>query len=92
MGWAAGMLIHIFTILTAVTLFGFVPSAPAGPHGPVMRYPDARAAFVVRESFSLVNIVLGVAFSIALFEALRRTSPAPAFWGARPGPPGRGGF
>lgn len=55
-GGLAGMLIPIFTILTAVTLFGFVPSAPAGP--PRTGH-DARAAFVVGESFSLVNIVLG---------------------------------
>ena len=80
-GGLAGMLSPISIILTAITLFVFVPSAPAGLHGPVMRYPDARMAYVVGESFSLVSIVLMVAFLVALCGALRRTSLAPALWG-----------
>ncbi len=80
-GGLAGMISPIFTILTAITLFGFVPSAPAGPQGLVMRYPDVRAVYVVGETFYLVSIILAIPFYLALYRALRGTSLAPALWG-----------
>lgn len=81
-GGLAGMAAPILSILTAVTMFGFLPSAPAGPHGPVVRYPEVREAFVLAESFALASLVFGVAFTIGLLAALRRASPAPAYWAA----------
>lgn len=44
-GGLAGVLSAIFLILTAITLFGFVPPAPADPTGLVMRYPDGPNAW-----------------------------------------------
>jgi hypothetical protein len=46
-----------------------------------MRYPDVRAAYAVGETFSLVSVILSVAFYLALYQALRGTSLAPALWG-----------
>lgn len=80
-GGLAGMLSPILTILTAITLFGFVRPAPAGLQGSVMRYPDVRVTFALGESFSLVSVILSVAFYLALYSALRGTSLAPALWG-----------
>ncbi len=46
-GGLAGMLGGIVFILVPVTLFGFVPPAPADPAGLVMRFPDVRAAITL---------------------------------------------
>jgi hypothetical protein len=81
LGGLAGMLSPVLTILTAVTLFGFVPQAPSDTYGLVTRYPDVRAAYAVGETFSLISVILAVAFYLALFLALRKTSLAPALWG-----------
>jgi len=80
-GGLAGVLSALFIILTAITLFGFVPPAPADPTELVMRYPDVRAAMAVAETFYLVGVIFLVAFYLALYRALRGTSLAPALWG-----------
>jgi hypothetical protein len=80
-GGLAGVASPILTLLTAVTLFGFVPQAPADTYGLVQRYPDVRAAYAMGETLSLVSVMLAVAFYLALYHALRGTSLAPALWG-----------
>lgn len=80
-GGLAGMVSPLLTLLTAITLFGFVPQAPADTYGLVMRYPDVRVAYAVGETFSLVSVILAVAFYLALYQALRRSSLAPTLWG-----------
>jgi hypothetical protein len=80
-GGLAGVLGAIFLVLTAVTLFGFVPSAPADLRALVARYPDIRTANAVGESFNFVSVVFSVVFYLALYRALRRSSLAPAQWG-----------
>ena len=80
-GGLAGMLSSILLILTAITLFGFVPPAPADPAGLVMRYPEVRTATIVGQTFSLVSVVVAVAFFLALYRALRGTSLASAQFG-----------
>src|SRR4051812_40992902 len=59
-GGLAGMLSPILTTLTAITLFGFVPAAPSGLQGPVMRYPDVSALYALGETFSLASIIFGI--------------------------------
>ena len=80
-GGLAGILSSITLILTSVTLFGFVPTAPTNPQALVERYPDVRLATLVGETFSFASAILFVAFLFAMYKALRRTSPAPAAFG-----------
>jgi hypothetical protein len=79
-GGLAGIASSAFIVLTAVTFFGFVPPATAGAHGLAMRYPEARTAFAVGETFSLVGGILAVPYVLALFQALRGNALAPALW------------
>jgi hypothetical protein len=79
-GGLAGIAHAAFVVLTAITFFGFVPPATAGVHGLVMRYPDARTAFAVGETFSLAGGILAVPYVLALFQALRTNALAPALW------------
>jgi hypothetical protein len=79
-GGLAGIASSAFIVLTAVTFFGFVPPATAGVHGVAMRYPEARTAFAVGETFSLVGGILAVPYVLALFQALRGNALAPALW------------
>lgn len=80
-GGLAGMLSAVLLVLTAVTLFGLVPRAPASPQALVARYPDVRFATTVGETFSLASVIVFVPFLVALYMALRRTSPTPAAFG-----------
>ena len=81
-GGLAGMLGGIIFILVPVTLFGFVPPAPADPAGLVMRFPDVRAAIAVGNGINFVVNILWVALFLALYRALRGTSLAPALFGS----------
>ncbi len=80
-GGLAGMLSPIFTILTAITLFGFTPQAPSDTYGTIMRYPDVRVAYAVGETFSLFSVALALAFYLGMCLALRRGNLALALWG-----------
>lgn len=82
LGGLAGILSGITLILTAVTLFGFVPPAPADTAALVMRYPSVRATTILGETFSFAGVILEVAFFFALYRALRGTSLAWAIFGA----------
>ena len=81
-GGLAGMLAGIVFILVPITLFRFVPSAPADPAGLVMRFPDVRAAIAVGNGLDFVVNILWVALILALYRALRGTSLAPALFGS----------
>jgi len=81
-GGLAGILGAIFFILTIVTLIGFVGPDPADPEGLVMRFPDVRAATTVGNSLYLVFLILFVTLFLALYRALRGTSPAAALFGS----------
>ena len=81
-GGLAGVLGGLLFILVPVTLFGFVPPAPADPAGLVMRFPDVRAAIAVGNGINFVVNILWVALFLALYRALRGTSLAPALFGS----------
>lgn len=80
-GGLAGMLGGIMFIFTIVILLGFVPAAPATAEGVVMRFPDVRAAMTAGQIVYLVAVILWVMLFLALYRALRGSSPAPALFG-----------
>jgi hypothetical protein len=92
-GGLAGILGSLVFIFVPVILFGFVPQAPAGtfrmegggqvdPAALVMMFPDARAPIAVANFLNFVSAVLTLALVLALYQALRRTSLAPALLGS----------
>ena len=81
-GGLAGMLAGILFILVPVILFGFAPSAPGDPVGLVMRFPDVRTAIALGNFVDFVVNILWVALIIALYRALRGTSPGLALFGS----------
>ncbi len=80
-GGLAGIVGAILLLLTAVTLFGLVPTAPSDPAAALARYPDVRAITVVGEALSLAAVVVVALFYLALFRVLRGTSLAQAQFG-----------
>ncbi|HEX6686679.1 MAG TPA: hypothetical protein VF062_28155 [Candidatus Limnocylindrales bacterium] len=54
---------------------------PAGPGGPISRFPEIRAARTVENALCLAVVVLWVPLSLALLYRLRRTHPAAALFG-----------
>ena len=92
-GGLAGILGSLVFILVPVTLFGFVPQAPAGsarveggalvdPAAVVRMFPDVRAAITAGNVFAFVSEILSVALFLALYRALRGTRPASALLGS----------
>jgi hypothetical protein len=81
-GGLAGILGGIIFILVFVVVIAFVGADPAEPEGPVMRFPDIRAARTLEDSLYLVVLILWIAHFLALYRALRETSLAPALFGS----------
>ena len=92
-GGLAGILGSVVFIFVPIVLFGFVPQAPTGlfhtegggqvdPAALVMMFPDARAPIAVGNFLNFVSAVLTLALVLALYRALRETSPAPAILGS----------
>ena len=83
-GGLAGILGSILFILTfVVVIAGPVGMEdPADLEGWVTRFPDIRAARIVENGLYLVALILGVTLFLALYQALRRTSLAPALFGS----------
>ena len=81
-GGLAGMLGGIVFIFVPVILFGFVPQAPADPAELVARFPTVRAAIAAGNFVDFVSDALALALFLALYRALRGTSPAPALFGS----------
>ena len=81
-GGLAGIIGGILFILVPVTLFGFVPPAPSDPAGLVIRFPDVRTTIAVGNGINFVVNILLLALFLALYRALRGSSPAPALLGS----------
>jgi Domain of unknown function (DUF4386) len=81
-GGLAGMLGGIVFIFVPVILFGFVPPAPADPSQLVARFPAVRMAIAAGNFVDFVSDVLVLALFLALYRALRKTSPAAALFGS----------
>jgi Domain of unknown function (DUF4386) len=81
-GGLAGVLGGLLFIVVFVIVGAFVGLDPAEPEDAVMRFPDIRAARIVENGLYLVVLTLWVAHFLALYRALRGTSPAPALFGS----------
>ena len=80
-GGLAGILASIMSILFILILVVFVPPVPANLEEVVNRFPSVRAAITLGEIIYLVAVVFMVPLFLALYRALRGSSPAPALFG-----------
>jgi hypothetical protein len=60
----------------------FAGPEPAGPTGPISRFPEIRVARTVENGLYLAVLTLWVPLGLALFHSLRRTHPASALFGS----------
>lgn len=81
-GGLAGILGGVLFILVFVIVGVLVGAEPAGPEGPVMRFPEIRAARTVENGLYLMVLTLWVIHFLALYRALRWTRPAGALFGS----------
>lgn len=81
-GGLAGILGGVLFIGVFAFVGVFVGADPAESEGPIMRFPDVRAARTVENSLYLVVLILWVTSFLALYRALRGTRLAPALFGS----------
>ncbi|MBK5250569.1 MAG: hypothetical protein JJE50_14260, partial [Actinomycetales bacterium] len=80
-GGLAGILGGVLLIVVFAIVGAFVGTF-AGPEAEVAAYPDVRVARTFENSLYLLVLVLWAVHLIALYRALRATSPAPALYGS----------
>ena len=71
----------LFVVVFAIVGI-FAGPEPAGPAGPISRFPQIRAARTVENGLYLAALALWVPLALALFHGLRRTRPAAALFGS----------
>jgi uncharacterized protein DUF4386 len=71
----------LFVVVFAIVLI-FAGPEPAGPAGPISRFPEIRVARTLENGLYLAVLVLWVPLALALFHSLRRTRPASALFGS----------
>jgi hypothetical protein len=81
-GGLAGIVGGILLVVVFVIVGVFVGAPAAGPAETIMRFPDVRAAHIVEEVLWLGVLALWAIHFLALYRALRGTSPAPALFGS----------
>jgi len=81
-GGLAGVLGGVLFLFVFVFVGAVVGPDPAGPAGPVTRFPEIKAARTLENGLYLVVIALFVVHFLALYRALRSTSLAPALFGS----------
>lgn len=80
-GGLAGILGGVLLIIVFGIVAVFVGPDPVEIEGWVTRFPGIRAARTVENSLYLLVLLLWAVHSLALYEALRRSRPAPALFG-----------
>jgi len=80
-GGLAGILGGVLLIVTFV-IVGALVGIFAGPEAEVAAYPDVQVARTFENGLYLLALVLWAVHFIALYRALRATSPAPALYGS----------
>ena len=80
-GGLAGILGSILMLVTFGIVAAFVGIDTMSPEQALTRFPDIKAARTVENSLYLGVLLLWVIHSLALYRALRRTSPAAALFG-----------
>ncbi len=71
----------LFIVVFAIVAI-FAGPEPAGPAGPISRFPEIRVARIVENGLYLAVVMLWVPLALALFHSLRRTRPALALFGS----------
>jgi hypothetical protein len=71
----------LFVVVFAIVVI-FAGPEPAGPAGPISRFPEIRVARTVENGLYLAVLALWVPLALALFHSLRRTAPASALFGS----------
>jgi Domain of unknown function (DUF4386) len=81
-GGLAGISGSVLLVVVFAGVAIFVGPEPAGPAGPIGRFPEIRVARTVENGLYLAVLVLWVPLALALFRSLRRTRPASALFGS----------
>jgi hypothetical protein len=81
-GGLAGILGGVLFLFVFVFVGAVVGPDPAGPEGPVSRFPEIRAARTLENALYLTVLALFVINFLALYRALRLASLAPALFGS----------
>jgi hypothetical protein len=71
----------LFLVVFAIVAI-FAGPEPAGPAGPISRFPEIRVARTVEDGLYLVVLALWVLTALALFRSLRSTRLASALFGS----------
>jgi len=80
-GGLAGILGGVLLVVVFAIVGAFVGTF-AGPEAEVAAYPDVRVARTFENGLYLLVLILWAVHLIALYRALRKTSPAPALFGS----------
>jgi hypothetical protein len=70
----------LFVVVFAIVGI-FAGAEPAGPAGPISRFPEIRVARTVENGLYLAVLTLWVPLALALFHSLRTTRPASVLFG-----------
>ena len=80
-GGLAGIAGSVLFVVVFAIVGIFAGPEPAGPAGPISRFPEIRVARTVENGLYLAVLVLWVPLALALLHSLRRTAPAAALFG-----------
>ena len=80
-GGLAGIGGSVLFVLVFAIVGIFAGAEPAGPAGPISRFPEIRVARTVENALYLAVLALWVPLALALFHSLRSTRPASALFG-----------
>ena len=81
-GGLAGIIGGVLFLFVFVFVGAIVGPDPAGPEGPVSRFPEIKAARTLENTLYLAVLALWVIPFLALYRALRGISLAPALFGS----------
>jgi hypothetical protein len=81
-GGLAGIGGSVLFIVVFAIVGIFAGPEPAGPAGPISRFPEIRVARTVENGLYLAALALWVPLALALFHGLRKARPASALFGS----------
>jgi hypothetical protein len=81
-GGLAGISGSVLLVVVFAIVGIFAGPEPAGPAGPISRFPEIRVARTVENGLYLAVLALWVSLALALFQGLRRRRPAAALFGS----------
>jgi hypothetical protein len=81
-GGLAGVSGSILLVVVFAIVAIFAGPDPAGPEGPIGRFPEIRTARTVENGLYLAVLALWVPLALAAYRSLRRTSLASALFGS----------